>query len=292
MRISKEDGKGESASISTQRGILRRFAEENGIVIADEYADDGFSGTNFIRPDFLRLMDDIDKGTINTVIVKDFSRLGRNSARTSDLIDEFFPQKRVRFISVNDGYDSESLSGGAAVAAPLMMAVHEIYARDTSNKIRSAFKEKMKEGKYIGSFAPYGYKKSAEDKNILIVNKDVSHTVYRIFTLSQNLSPTCVAKILNEQKLSSPLQYRKTGEVYTEEPCWTASSVNKILRNPVYTGDMAQGKTSKISFKSKNVTENPREQWVIIPNTHEAIVGRELFDKVQKVRSRRRGVKT
>ncbi len=225
------------------------------------------------------------------MIVKDFSRLGRNSARTSDLIDEYFPQKRVRFISVNDGYDSEKLSGGAAVAVPLMMAVHEIYARDTSNKIKSTFKEKMRAGEYIGSFAPYGYKKSAENKNILIINKDVSHIVCLIFKLARELPPSDVAAFLNKQKLSTPLQYRNTGEVYTEEPCWTTSSGNKILRNPVYTGDMVQGKTSKISFKSKNVTENPKEQWIVIRDTHEAVVSRELFDEVQKVRKERRGIK-
>lgn len=288
MRLSKDDGAEESASISTQRGMLRRFAEENGITVAAEYTDDGFSGTNFNRPQFKKMIEDIENGSINTVIVKDLSRLGRNSARTSDLLDEYFPCKKVRFISVSDGYDSDKLQNGIAVAAPLMMAVHEMYARDTSNKIRSAFGEKMRQGKYIGSFAPYGYLKSPQDKNVLIVNKDTANIVADIFEMSVSHSPRAVAQRLNEKKISSPLEYRRTGLVLCEAPCWSASSVNKILRNPVYTGDMAQGKTTKVSFKSKVTRENPRECWIVAENTHEAIVSRELFDKVQEVRKNRK----
>lgn len=291
MRLSKDDGAGESASIASQRSILRRFAEENSINVYDEYADDGYSGTGFNRPQFLRMIDDIEKGKINAVLVKDLSRLGRNSARTADLIDEYFPKKSVRFISVTDGYDSLEMSSGMMLAAPLMMAVHEIYARDTSNKIKSSFREKMREGKYIGSFAPYGYIKDPKDKNNIIINADVSHIVLEIFNMALTLSPAKIAESLCNRKIASPMQYRKTRLVSSDEPQWTASSVNKILRNPVYTGDMVQGRTSKISFKSPAVRENPRDMWIVAKNTHEAIVSRDLFAAVQEIRQKRRGIK-
>ncbi|MBQ9857643.1 MAG: recombinase family protein [Oscillospiraceae bacterium] len=288
MRLSKDDGLGESASISTQRGMLRRYAEENGIDVFGEYADDGYSGTGFERPQFKRLIEDIEKGNINTVIVKDLSRLGRNSARTSDMIDEYFPGKRVRFISVTDGYDSENPTGGIAAAMPLMMAVHEMYARDTSGKIRSAFYEKMQEGKYIGSFAPYGYRKNSEDKNKLVINRETAFVVADIFELALTCTPHVIAAKLNDMGISSPMEYRKTGKVYSNSPYWSASSVNKILRNPVYMGDMAQGRTTKVSFKSKTVRENPKECWIVAKDTHEPIVSRELFESVQEIRKRRK----
>ena len=288
MRLSKDDGLGESASISTQRSILKRYAEDNGIIIKDEYADDGYSGTDFERPQFKRLVEDIDGGVINMVIVKDLSRLGRNSARTSDYIDEYFPKKRVRFVSVTDGYDSENPTGGIAAAMPLMIAVHEMYARDTSGKIRSAFYEKMQEGKYIGSFAPYGYRKDPCDKNKLIKNDETAWVVAEIFNMALELTPSEVARKLNVRRISAPMEYRKTGKVFSDAPSWTASSVNKILRNPVYKGDMAQGRTTKISFKSNAVRENPKESWIVAENTHEPIVSRWVFDTVQEIRKGRR----
>lgn len=289
MRLSKEDGAGESSSIASQREILRRFTRENGIAVFDEYADDGYSGTNFNRPEFIRMKEDIEKGYINTVLVKDLSRLGRNSARTADLIDEYFPRKNVRFISVTDGYDSAQTAGGMMLAAPIMLAVHEIYARDTSNKIKSSFREKMRAGKYIGSFAPYGYIKDPQDKNHIIINSTVSHIVCEIFEEAVCKTPSEIAEKLNGKNIASPMQYRQTGSVNSYEPAWTASSVNKILRNPVYTGDMVQGKTAKISFKSAKTMENPKENWIIAKDTHEAIISRELFEKVQQVRRKRRG---
>ena len=168
-RLSQEyERAGESNSIQHQRDLLEEYARDKGFENTLFLADDGYSGTDFERPQFKRLVEDIDGGVINMVIVKDLSRLGRNSARTSDYIDEYFPKKRVRFVSVTDGYDSENPTGGIAAAMPLMIAVHEMYARDTSGKIRSAFYEKMQEGKYIGSFAPYGYRKDPCDKNKLI----------------------------------------------------------------------------------------------------------------------------
>ena len=153
IRLSVEDGDGaESGSISTQRKILRHYAEEKDFTIYGEYVDDGYSGTNLDRPAFQRMLQAIEAGHINVVITKDLSRLGRNSARTADLLDEYFPAHRVRYISVTDGYDSGHLNSGAVLAAPLMMAMHEMYARDTSNKIRSALRAKMQAGEFIGRY--------------------------------------------------------------------------------------------------------------------------------------------
>ncbi|MBQ3403987.1 MAG: recombinase family protein [Oscillospiraceae bacterium] len=164
LRLSKDDeGSGESSSITTQRSILTGYAESRGLDIIDEYADEGYSGTTYERPGFKRMLSDIERGRINCVLTKDLSRLGRNSARTGDLLDEYFPGRGVRYISVNDGYDSNCLTGGAAIAVPFLAVMHEMYARDISAKIRSSFKSKMEKGQFIGSFSPYGYKQDREN---------------------------------------------------------------------------------------------------------------------------------
>lgn len=163
LRLSKDDENvNESSSISTQRSILREYAKTKGILVIDEYIDDGYSGTNYDRPDFNRMLRDIEKGLINCVITKDLSRLGRNSSKTADLLDEYFPSHHVRYIAVIEGYDTLRLTNGSIMAAPFMLLMNEMYARDISNKIRSSFQIKMEKGEYIGSFAPYGYKKDTE----------------------------------------------------------------------------------------------------------------------------------
>ncbi len=286
IRLSVEDGDGaESGSISTQRKILRHYAEEKDFTIYGEYVDDGYSGTNLDRPAFQRMLQAIEAGHINVVITKDLSRLGRNSARTADLLDEYFPAHRVRYISVTDGYDSGHLNSGAVLAAPLMMAMHEMYARDTSNKIRSALRAKMQAGEFIGSFAPFGYEKDPENHNHLVPDPIAAPLVQRIFLQAQTgKTPTQIAAALNSETIPSPLDYRhsKSGTLdAASSVSWQAATVRKILKNPVYLGHLTQGKTSKLSFKNKASISAPKSDWVVSENTHTPLIEPDCWDTVQ-----------
>ncbi|MBR5163041.1 MAG: recombinase family protein, partial [Schwartzia sp.] len=280
MRLSRDDdGRSESASITTQRTILRRYAEQNGLTVAGEYVDDGYTGTNFDRPAWRRLTADIERGEIDCVLLKDLSRLGRNSARVNDLLDEFFPAHGVRCISVVDGYDSADLNGGGAIAASFLPVVHELYARDISSKIRSALRSKMEEGRFIGSFAPYGYRKDVGrgDKNRLVIDERTAPFVRAIFRMAERGDPPGeIAGKLNEWNVSPPAVYRETETAClppedAESPRWTSSSVCRILGNEAYVGRLAQGKTRKLSFKAKSARGVPREAWVRVDGTHEPL---------------------
>lgn len=289
LRLSKDDeGAGESSSITTQRGILREYAKTHGLSVVDEYVDDGYSGTNFDRPAFKRMIYDIEAGRVNCVITKDLSRLGRNSARTSDLLDEYFPAQGVRYISVIDGYDSLNLTNGIVMTAPLMMAMHEMYARDISCKIKTSFRTKMENGEYIGSFAPYGYRKDENNRNHLVVDRQVSHIVQEIFQLAADgHAPGEIAKLLNGKGISTPSVYQRNSRAYqatkdtSRRKEWTSSIVCKMLSNIVYLGHTAQGKTAKLSFKSSAAKSKGRDEWIVVKNTHEALVSEELFRLVR-----------
>lgn len=302
LRLSKDDeGVGESSSITTQRSILREYAAKHGFAIEDEYTDDGYSGTNYDRPEFKRMIADIESGKINCVITKDLSRLGRNSARTTDLLDEYFPKHRVRYISVIDGYDSFNLTSGTAMTASFMTVMNEMYARDTSNKIRSAFNAKMEKGEYISSFAPYGYKKDVENgnKNRLVIDYKVAHIIREIFTMAADgTAPREIAKHLNDKGVATPAVYRCMTrpylnlDNYSSRKEWTSSMICKMLRNEVYLGKTLQGKTGKISFKSKVVQTRPREEWIVVENTHEPLISEEIFKLVRSRCVSRRSVPT
>jgi len=271
MRLSKEDGAKESQSISTQRRMLKRYASENGFHVIKEYIDDGYSGTNFDRPAFLSMINDIESKVINTVIVKDLSRLGRDYIKSGYYTDVYFPHKRVRLISINDGFDSMQKEDDII---PFKNVINELYARDISRKIRSALKTKMHDGAYIGSFAPYGYRKSPTDKNKLIIDEETSKTVKAIFNLKrEGISVSDIADILNKNSIPSPAAYKGI----SSQNKWTASSIYSILRNPVYLGHTVQGKTRKASHKSKSQLYVPKEEWICVKDTHEAIISYELF---------------
>lgn len=290
LRLSKDDeGAGESSSITTQRSILQEFAKTHGLSIAEEYVDDGYSGTNYERPAFKRMISDIEAGKINCVLTKDLSRLGRNSARTTDLLDEYFPAKRVRYISVIDGYDSFHLTSGTAMTASIMTVMHEVYARDISNKIRTSVTTKMENGEYIASFAPYGYKKDPQNKNHLIVDRQVAYIVQEIFQMAYDGDPPGeIAKHMNRAGVATPAEYRCQSrpylniDNYSKRREWTSAMVCKMLANEVYLGKTLQGKTSKISFKSKVIQTNPREEWIVVEGTHEPLITDEMFQAVRK----------
>ena len=302
LRLSKDDeGAGESQSIKTQRDILEAYAKREGFVIVDEYVDDGYSGTNFDRPAFQRMLTDIEAGRINCVLTKDFSRLGRNSARGLDYIDEYFPAHDVRYISVTDGYDSLYLTNGISMAAPMMMFVNEMYARDISNKIKSAFQIKMKKGEYVASFAAYGYKKDTEhgQKNKLVIDWNVAPIVQKIFTMAaEDYSPSEIARYLNEKGVATPAVYRCSTrpylnvDDYSKRKEWTSSMICKMLRNEIYLGRTVQGKTKKISFKQKDSKPVPRKEWIRVEGTHEPLISEELYNAVRKRSVARRSLPT
>lgn len=292
LRLSKDDeNSGESASISNQRNIVTEYAKSNNIIISEEYIDDGYSGTNFDRPGFNRMISDIKNGTINCVITKDLSRLGRNSTKTLEFIEEFFPKHDIRYISVIDGYDSLHLTKGNIFTAPFMALFNEMYARDISNKIRGSFRAKMENGEYIGSFAPYGYKKDIQggNKNHLIIDPDVSHIVYKIFEMaSAGCSPSEIAKYLNNKSIEPPAVYRcaKSPHLdidnYSKRKEWTSSIICKMLKNRVYLGHTIQGKTEKVSFKSKATKTKNANEWIEVKNTHDPIITDEMFDMARQ----------
>lgn len=287
MRLSKDDdGAAESASIITQRKMLRSYAAEHGYVVFDEYVDDGWSGTNFDRPDFKRMIGDIEAKKVNMVITKDLSRLGRDYITAGQYTEIYFPSKGVRYIAIHDGYDSDSPYSDIA---PFKNVINEMYARDTSKKIRSAFATKMRDGAYIAAFAPYGYQKDPADKNHLVVDRQSGQVVKRIFRMAaEGAPPTEIARSLNERGIPPPAVYRCMTHdglevsAYSKRQEWTSATIAKMLRNVVYLGHIAQGKTTKVSFKSQLTVRNPREQWIVVENTHEALVDQETFDLARR----------
>lgn len=296
MRLSKDDGIGESTSINTQRSMLRSYAAQNGFFIYGEYADDGYSGTTYDRPAWKHLLADIEAGRVNLVITRDLSRLGRDYILTGQYTEIYFPAKGVRYIAINDGYDSKSQGNDLA---PFQNVVNEMYARDTSKKIRSALRTRMEEGAYIGNFAPYGYRKDPENKNHLLIDPLTAPVVRDIFgRASRGESPLNIAKLLNEKRVKTPAGYRRfqrhemDPETVEGEKGWTSAAICKILSNPVYTGDMVQGKSSKLSFKSKITLRIPKEEWIVVKNKHDAIVSRELFEQAGRRKVPRKKSKT
>lgn len=287
MRLSRDDGTAESSSITTQRKILLSYAKENGFIVYDEYIDDGFSGTNFDRPNFKRMIQDIEDKKINLVLTKDLSRLGRDYITAGQYTEIYFPSKGVRYIAINDGYDSNSPYNDIA---PFKNVINEMYARDISKKIRSSFLARMKDGYYIGNFAPYGYKKDPDNKNHLVIDEEVAPIVKEIFDMASiGKRPTDIATHLNNKGIITPIMYRCEKHNLSldsypkyKNKRWTSATVSKILKSVAYIGHTAQKKTTKISFKSKVTVNNPREDWIIVENTHSPIIDKNTFELVQR----------
>lgn len=297
MRLSRDDGTAESSSITTQRKILLSYAKENGFIVYDEYIDDGFSGTNFERPSFKRMIQDIENKKINLVITKDLSRLGRDYITAGQYTEIYFPSKGVRYIAINDGYDSNSPYNDIA---PFKNVINEMYARDISKKIRSSFLARMKDGYYIGNFAPYGYEKDPDNKNHLVIDDDSAPIVREIFSMAcLGKRPTDIATHLNNKGIITPIMYRcekynlnlENYSKYTNKK-WTSATISKILKSVVYIGHTAQKKTTKISFKSKVIVSNPKDDWIIVENTHSPIIDKKTFDIVQRYSKSRTCQKT
>jgi len=297
-RLSKDDGTdNESASIATQKSILTDYVKKQGWHLAKTYVDDGYSGTNFQRPSFQNMIKDIESGLINCVITKDLSRLGRNYLDCGLYLEVFFPEHNVRYIAVNDGVDT--LNKSAMDITPFRNILNEMYSADVSVKIKSAYRARFQQGKFMGTTAPYGYVKDPADHNHLLIDDKVAHVVREIFDLA--LAGNGIAKIrkhINKQHILRPAAYAAeqgaTGyERYFEENeenryIWSENSVRGILRSPIYAGNLAGYKRIAANMKSKKRPSKLPEEWEVIPDTHEGIVTQEEFDTVQQLITSRR----
>lgn len=296
LRLSRDDGdKEESNSITGQRELLRDYIRNRPEF--HEYAvrvDDGFTGSNFERPDFKRMMEDVKEGRTNCIIVKDLSRFGRNYLDAGEYIEKIFPFLGVRFIAVNDNYDS--LGGKNAsddLIIPFKNLINEAYCRDISVKVRTQLEIKRKSGQYIGAFAVYGYMKDETNKNHLVVDEYAADVVRDIFKWKlDGMSPQDIAVRLNQSGILSPMEYKKslgmkfaTSFKANPQAVWSANAVLRILKNPVYIGVLTQGKETTPSYKVHKRVTKPEDEWAVIPDSHEAIIRREDFDSVQKVLS-------
>ena len=289
LRLSKDDGMSiESNSIINQRELIQSYAKKNNLEIVKEYVDDGYSGTNYDRPALKDLMEEISKKdrAFDIIIVKDLSRFGRDYIGAGTYIQKIFPQLHIRFISINDNYDSKHADmSDTNLILPIRNFINDSYARDISNKVKSSQKMKREKGEYIGSFAPYGYKKSEENKNKLIVDENVRDIIKSIFDMKlKGYSSKAIAEELNDLGIDSPKVYKeKQGLHYTggfkavKGGNWSAKSINRIIENEVYIGTMLQGKSATINYKNKKQIEKDKRDWVKVEHTHEGIISKEVF---------------
>lgn len=285
--------KAESNSIGSQRELIRSFLnEQEDMELYDIYVDDGFSGSNFDRPEFKRMMSDIEAGRVNCVIVKDLSRFGRDYIEAGKYLEKIFPALGVRFIALTDHYDSVSAdTGERQIVLPVRNFINDSYCRDISTKVKSQLAVKRKAGECLSSFAVYGYRKSPEDKNKLVVDYYAAEIVRRIFRWKiEGMAVAAIAKKLNELHILSPKEYKKSmglnyrgGFTGSSGSKWSSSSVKRILTNEVYLGHLLQGRTEKINYKVKKSIEKPKEEWVRVENTHEPVISDSDFETVQNL---------
>ena len=297
VRLSREDGdREESDSIANQRDMLAEFAAAQDDLAAPAfYTDDGYTGTDFDRPGFRRMMDDLRAGTVNCVIVKDLSRFGRNYVGVGEYLEQVFPLLDVRFISVNDRVDSfldpRSVNN---LVVPFKNIINDEYCRDISNKVRASLDLKRRQGKFIGSFASYGYRKDPADHSRLLVDGQAAAVVRDIFDwFVGGMSVLGIAKRLNEMGVPNPSVYKRRQGMNYRHPAsdrldglWPDSSVRRILRNRLYTGTMVQGKNRIKSYKLHVSEAVPEVDWIEVAATHEAIIPAELFERAQALFTR------
>ena len=294
-RLSQEDeNKGDSNSIQNQRAILEKYAKDNGFENIQVFIDDGYSGVSFNRPDFQRLLELMEQGKVATLITKDLSRLGRNYIEVGNYTEMLFPRWNVRYIAVNDNYDSLYSEGNEF--APFKNLFNEWFARDTSKKIRAVVKAKAERGERVSTQIPYGYKKDPDVKGHLLIDEETAKIVRRIFELcAQGMGPTNIGNVLRDEKIFKPTirRYHEQG-IYgtvtdTDKPYgWTAETIGRILKNEVYLGHTINCRTRVISYKDKRQVDVPKNEQYRFENTHEAIIDQETWDAVQKVREGKR----
>lgn len=286
LRLSKEDGeKTESNSISNQREIINSYVKRNQITMVKEYVDDGYSGATFDRPNFKEMMKDAYDKKFDTIIVKDLSRFGRDYIEAGKYIQRIFPENGIRFISVNDNYDSKSADmNDTHLILSIKNFINDSYCRDISNKVKSSQKIKREKGDFISAFAPYGYKKSDENKNKLVVDEQAAPNIKNIFDMKLlGYSSKAIADELNHLGVLTPRKYKESqgfkcnGFQNIKGGNWTAKAVNRIIENEVYIGNTLQGKSITLNYKNKKQIEKEKEEWIRVEDTHEAIISKEIF---------------
>ena len=299
LRLSKEDGdlssgeKKESNSIANQRKLIEDYLSRNPeITLVQEFCDDGYTGANFDRPDFQRMMEQVKTGKINCIIVKDLSRFGRDYIDSGRYIEKIFPSLGIRFIAINDNYDSaQSQQAGNEIILPFKNLINDSYSRDISIKIRSNLETKRRNGEFVGSHVVYGYRRSDDDKNKLVIDQTVAPVIQSIFSMKMDgFSPAQIADKLNKDGVPSPYEYkRQSGSKYQSgfkkqiKTDWGAKAIYRILKNEMYTGTLVQGKTTTPNHKIKSRTTKDEVDWMRTENAHDAIISPSIFDMVQKL---------
>lgn len=300
-RLSKDDknedrsrdSKGEiSDSILNQRKLVHAYLQNHpGITLVDEAYDDGYSGTNYDRPGFRSVLEKVQSGSVNCVIVKDLSRLGREYIETGKYLEMIFPSFGVRFIAINDDVDSEHSTAGDDIIIPIKNIMNESYCRELSKKLRNQFRIQRGNGEFLGAFASYGYCKSPDDKHKLVVDEYAAEVVRGIFSMKiKGCSQNIIADFLNQEKVLPPAEYKKslgmkykTGFQASTQAKWSAVTINRILNNPIYIGTLVQGKRGTPNYKIKKMRVRSEDDWVVVENNHPAIIDPLMFSIVQKM---------
>jgi len=288
-RLSREDERNSkrkyqdtSESIQNQLNYLMRYVVEKGWNLIDQYTDDGYTGTNFNRPDFEALIKDIEADKVNCVITKDLSRLGRDHIDLGKYLEIYFPEKDIRYIALNDGMDSEDERSYDMLH--FRLAFNETYSKDISKKVRTALQTKVQNGEFIGSVSPYGYKKDEKNKNQLIIDEETAEVVRRIYSMYiEGSSKRGIANQLSAEKIPTPSQVKNLAMTQKRQfkGIWNETAISNILTNPTYIGNLAQNKTRKVSYKSEKRKKFEKKDWIIIEGTHERIISSEDFATVQ-----------
>ena len=292
IRLSQEDKdkkyESDSESVINQKELLRNYVKNNNFNLVKEYVDDGFSGTDFERPGFKSLLEDINNKKINCVVVKDLSRLGRDHVMTGYYIETFFPENNIRFISILESFDSFK-NQASNDSSTFIIACNDYYSKQNSIKIRNVLNEKRKSGKFVGSLPCYGYMRDPKDKGHLIPNPETAPIVKKIFKWrTDGIGPTEIANRLNKAHIVTPSGYKKTNysSRLIDRDNWNISTVKKILINRIYTGDLVQHTQTKVSYKSKKKITLDEKLWIVVENTHEPLVDKDTFDYVNNLRKR------
>lgn len=295
IRLSKEDmdkenEQEESESISNQRSLLMNYLEQNNLTLEEEYVDDGVSGTSFDRPGFNRMIKDIENKRINMVITKDLSRLGRDYIMSGYYTEQYFPEHKVRYIALLDNIDT-FIDGTNNDIAPFKSILNDMYAKDISKKIKSVLKDKKEHGLFVGKEAPYGYKKSSDNKYQLVIDETASIVVKEIYNLYlHGMGTTKIANFLTSKGIETPIVHKKVSRKNVNTTClWTNRTIKHILENETYTGCLVQNRYNKLNYKSKKIIRTSKEKWIKIENTHEPIIDRELWERVQTLLIRNNG---
>ncbi len=289
LRLSKDDERsGESLSIENQRKVLTNYINEQGWTLYDEYVDDGYSGTSFERPGVQRLLEDAKNGKINLIICKDMSRFGRNYIAVGQYVDYIFPMYNIRFIALTDNIDTANNNSASMEMLPIVNVFNEWYAANTSKKLRAVIETNAKAGKYKTTFAAYGYDKGADENRTPVIDSETAPIVRRIFEMrASGANLRKIAMALNDDGILSPADYHytkagKATPLYSHH-LWSTQAVKRILHNPIYIGTLARMKMTTVSYKNHKVIKRDESDWIVHENNHEAIISKELWDKVREL---------